>query len=200
MSTLIQASYCISALIFNLIDRSLSTGVVPQNLKTAVSPLLRNLAQFLPYLFTTGLFLISYLLRFWKKQLFHDCNLIQNLIISINHFNQVFLHFTAPRLHCSLWSLTSFLSAESGFLIFPLLLNLNSAFDTVFHKILPVCRLRSALSWFTLYPSDKQFFIILQRHKYHTLPSHMVFLKDLLLVLCSLNSIYFPLILSCDQS
>ncbi len=31
------------------------------------------------------------------------------------------------------------LSAESGFLIFPLL-NLNSAFDTVFHKILPVCR------------------------------------------------------------
>lgn len=118
MSTLFQASYCISALIFNLIDRSLSTGVVPQNLKTAVSPLLRNLAQFLPYLLTTGLFLISYLLRFWKKYLFHDCNLIQNLIISMNHFNQVFLHFTAPRLHCSWWSLTSFYLLNLGFLSF----------------------------------------------------------------------------------
>lgn len=114
MSPLLQASPHASALISHMINKSLSTGVVPQNLScAAVFLLLRSYHIYLRQACFNLLFS-----RVLEKVAASILNLIQNLIISMNHFNQVFVHFTALRLDCSGWSLTSFYLLILSFLPF----------------------------------------------------------------------------------
>lgn len=87
------------------------------------------------------------------------------------------------------------LSADSEFLTFLLLLDLSSAFVTITILSLSVFLSWALLSCFTLYLSDKQYFIILQRYKSPILPLLMMFLKVLFSVLCSVSSSflwYYP--------
>lgn len=156
------------SLISHLINRSLSTVVVPQNLPFA--KVLEKVAA-------------SQL----QSHLELD-NLYETLQSGFRP-----LHCTETALLRLVTDLL--LSADSEFLIFLLLLDLSSAFATIPKLSLSVFLPWALLSCFTSYLSDKQYFIILQRYKSPILPLLMVFLKVLFSVLCSLSSSflwYYP--------
>ncbi|XP_075933638.1 uncharacterized protein LOC142933414 [Anarhichas minor] len=178
-SSLVKACLpTLSPLITNIINSSLSSGLIPPTLKiAAVTPVLKKpgLDPDIPNNYRP-ISNLPYLSKVIERAVASQLKSHLNLHNLYEPFQSGFRskHSTET----ALLKITNdiLLSADSGFLSILILLDLSAAFDTINHSIL-LSRLQyslgitgTALSWFTSYLSDRQQFIAINNCKSSTSP------------------------------
>ena len=178
-SSLVKACLpSLSPLITNIVNSSLSSGLVPPPLKlAAVTPALKKpgLDPDIPNNYRP-ISNLPYLSKVLERAVGSQLKSYLNLHNLYEPFQSGFRskHSTET----ALLKVTNdiLLSADSGFLTILILLDLSAAFDTINHSIL-LSRLQhflgitdTALSWFTSYLSDRHQFISINNCKSSTSP------------------------------